>query len=357
VIEGASASEALRPAVRQQLVAEAKFTRAFLYFYLVNLYGELPLALTTDYEKNALLPRSPTAAIYDQVIGDLQECVSQLSGDYLDATLLDVSGQRVRPTRWAAEALLAKVYLYNGQWAEAASAATTVIAETGRFRLMTDPDSVFLADNREAIWQLQPTTAGHNTEDALIFILPPSGPTDYNGGGGNPVYLSQRFLAAFEPGDLRRTHWIDSVVAAGVTYHYPYKYKVGKLNEPVTEYLTMLRLGEMYLIRAEAKARLDMIPEAQNDLNAIRRRAGLGDTDAATGDDLVRSIMQERRIELFTEMGNRWMDLKRWGIVDAAMSVETPLKGGNWKSYQQWYPVPFDDVQKDPNLHQTQGYE
>jgi SusD family. len=87
-------------------------------------------------------------------------------------------------------------------------------------------------------------------------------------------------MSAFEPGDQRKTVWTNSNTVSGVTYPYPYKYKVrlGIAGAPKSEYEIILRLAELYLIRAEARTQQNVIPGAQSDLNAIRTRAGLPNT-------------------------------------------------------------------------------
>src|SRR5439155_24411561 len=85
-IEGLSASETLTPAVKQQLSGEVKFIRAFCYFYLVNLYGDVPLAIRTDYKMNSKLVRTPKAQVYQQIISDLTEAQNLLNPRYISAT-------------------------------------------------------------------------------------------------------------------------------------------------------------------------------------------------------------------------------------------------------------------------------
>jgi hypothetical protein len=118
----------------------------------------------------------------------------------------------------------------------------------------------------------------------------------------------------------------------------------------------MLRLAEQYLIRAEARGQQNNISGAQADLNVIRNRAGLPNTTAATQSDLLSAILHERQVELFTELGQRLLDLKRTNNVDNVMRVVTPLKGGTWNSNWQLYPVPVSDIQKNPALVQNSGY-
>jgi hypothetical protein len=355
-IEGLSKSQSLTPAVKTQLLGEAKFLRAFFYFYAVNLYGDLPLELSTNPNITASLPRSPKEKIYEQIVTDLKDAQSLLSSSFLNATLLNGSPERVRPTKWAATALLARTYLYMGQWSNAEAEAASVIANTGLFSL-PPLNAVFLKNSKEGIWELQPVSSNMNTNDGMTFVLPSTGPNTSR----NPVYLSSQQLAAFEPGDLRRKggNWVDSVIAGGKTYFYPAKYKATTTSNAVfTEYQVMLRLGEQYLIRAEARAKQNNFGGAKDDLNTIRTRAGLGNTTANDQPSLLTAILKERQVELFTELGQRWLDLKRLGKIDEVMTMVTPLKanGAAWKSYQQLYPILFSDIQMNPKLVQNSGY-
>lgn len=367
-IEGVNESKTLNPQVKQQLLGEGIFLRAFFYFYLVNLFGDVPLAKATDPQENSLLSRTPRTEVYQQIIADLQTAKQLLSEQYLNETLFATTSEKIRPTKWAASALLARAYLCAGEYAHAEEEATLVINNSNLFGL-TSLNDVFLKNSREAIWQIQPTTGGVNTIEGQTMIIPSTGPTDAYY-GGNPVFLSDFLLNSFETGDQRSVYgnWIDTTIyridATTVdTVTYAFKYKVSSspgVSSPVgmSEYLMMLRLGEQYLIRAEARSRLNKLSEAQQDLNAIRVRAGLGPTTANDNAYLLTAILHERQVELFTEFGHRWFDLRRTGNIDAVMSIITPQKSGGaaWQSYQQWYPVPFNELITSPNLSQTPGY-
>jgi starch-binding outer membrane protein, SusD/RagB family len=248
--------------------------------------------------------------------------------------------------------LLARVYLYNKEYSNADLEATKVISQSSLFSLPSLNDA-FLKNSNEAIWQLQPVKANQNTQDAFVFILPASGPTTST---SNPVYLSTQLVNSFENNDARKTAWVNSVTANGVTYYYPYKYKATLASGSVTEYLMMFRLAEQYLIRAEARARLNNISGARADLNAVRTRAGLDATTANDEVSLVTAILNERRVELFTELGQRWFDLKRTNTVDNVMNNYAPAKGTTWNPNWQLYPIPFDDIQKNSALVQNPGY-
>lgn len=355
-LEGLTKSTSLTAKIRKQLLGEAKFMRAFYYFHLVNMYGDVPLVLNVDYKANALLARAPAATVYQQVIQDLKEAQALLSPNYLmgDALSEYPFGQeeRVRPTSWAAAALLARTYLYMGDYIHAEAAATVLINQSSLFSLTT-LNETFLKNSKEAIWQLQPVGIDEqaNTGEGKLFVLPETGP-----GPNNPVYLNNQLLNSFEIGDLRRASWINSVASGGSVYYYPFKYKIGNVAAPTEEYPTILRLAEQYLIRAEARAATNNLVGAQNDLNTIRNRAGLDDTNATNKTELLDAILTERQLELFTEWGHRWFDLKRSGRLNSVMATATSLKGGTWRPYQALFPIRQTEIDSDPNLSQNPGY-
>ncbi|MDR3714167.1 MAG: RagB/SusD family nutrient uptake outer membrane protein [Puia sp.] len=353
-IEGISNSTAITVSIKQQLLGESYFMRAFIYFYLANLFGDAPLITTTDYKTNESLSRAPKPQIYQQVITDLKTAEGLLNASYLDGNLQVYSSgnvQKVRPTKWAAMALLARTYLYIKDWADAENESDSLI-NNPTFSL-SSIGNVFLANSSEAIWQLQPINSELNTQDAWVFILPSSGPN-----ANYPVYLSNQLLGKFEPGDLRRFNWIDSVIVGNDTFYYPYKYKSAAYGAPLTEYLMVFRLGEQYLIRAEARAQQNDLTGAQADIDVIRARSMLGNTTSGDYTSLLSSILHERQVELFTEWGHRWLDLKRTSSVDSVMTYATPIKSAGlaWNSFQQLYPILYTDILEDRNLIQNQGY-
>jgi hypothetical protein len=348
VLEGLNGPNGVTPALNAELQGEARFIRALCNFYLTNLYGDVPLVLTIDYNANNTIKRSSQADVYQQVVADLTYAATNLSPGYTDQ-YNDPSAERVRPVQAAAEALLARVYLYTGNYAGAEAEAGAVIAQTGAYGL-TGLDSVFLKNSRETIWSLQPPALlGMSTFDAPEFIL--YGPPQ-------TVSLSASLINTFEPGDGRRNDWvgvyIDSAAAGNPTWYYAYKYKeLSPPNYDPGEYSVILRLAEQYLIRAEARAQLGNIGGAQSDLNVIRARAGLAPTAAATIAGLLPAILHERQVELFSELGHRWLDLKRTGLASAVLA---PLKPG-WTMNALLYPVPESDITTDPNLlPQNPGY-
>jgi hypothetical protein len=352
-IEGIEKSTGgMTDSVKNRLTGEAKFMRAFLHFYAINLYGDAPLITSTDYRANAMASRTPKADVYKQIIVDLKDAENLLNNNYVTPTGA-ITTERVRPNKGAAIALLARTYLYTGDWENAEAEATKVIDNTAMYGLITDPDKVFLKNSKEALWQLQPVLNGYNSYDGYIFIRT----TTPN--ALEPASLRADFLNNFEAGDKRKTAWVDSITVSSVKYYFPSKYNVkgGTISTPVTEYQTIMRLAEVYLIRAEARAQQSNVSGAQADLNVIRTRALLGGTTAGDKTSLLAAVEHERQIELFTEWGHRWLDLKRTGKIDEVMSVVTPLKGGTWNTNMQLYPIPGNEIILNPNLQpQNPGY-
>lgn len=356
--EDNSEKSSLNASVKKQLLGEAYFLRAFFYFYLVQLYGDVPLLLTTDYAVNSTTGRTPKELVYQQIVRDLQIAETNLNVSYVNSDVVTSQSvsPRIRPIKAAASALLSRVYLYRENYVLAEQYALSVI--NNHLFSIVSLDSVCKANNKEAIWQLQPIIAGRNTQEGWVFILPDTGPTDASS-GSYPVFLNPLLVNAFDSGDKRRLNWVKSVTVSGTTYYYPYKYQSAQLNDPITEYSTIFRLAEQYLICAEARAKMGNLTGGDSMLNVIRKRAGLVDVHSNTQDQLFGAVIHERQVELFTEWGHRWLDLKRTGLVDKVMEKVTPLKGGNaWQSYQQWYPIPASEFLYNTTLlgHQNIGY-
>lgn len=353
-IEGFTTSAALSAAVKKQGEGEAKFLRAFLYFYAVNLFGDVPLAITTDYRANTAMARTPQATVYTQIIADLKDAQALLGDAYLNGNGT-AAQDRGRPNKQVATALLAKVYLYMKDWTNAEAQASAVIADS-RYALETDPANVFLAASKESIWGLVPSvSSNYVVEDVNLYTFTPGiGPDN-----SKTVSLTSFLVNAFEANDKRFAAWVGrtDVPANGVspagTYYFSNKYHS---KTPDTESYLVLRLAEMFLLRAEARAQQGNVSGAITDLDAIRTRAGLPGATATTKETLLSAVLQERRVELFVEMGNRWFDLKRTGVLDNVMDAVTPQKGGTWSADWQLLPIPQSELLLNTNLTQNQGY-
>ena len=342
ILEGLAASSELSPEVVDRLKGEASFVRAYAYFYLVNFYGEVPLVTTTDREVNAQLPRESIEKVYTQIQEDLEQSRTLLPVDYAHN-----GGEKTRPIRWSATALLARVKLYNEEWEEAATLAGEVIEE-GPYTL-APPEEVFLAQSPGAIWQLLPTDPYLTTWEGYYHILTsaPDAPLV-----PASTALDADLLSSFENNDLRVQDWIAVFEGSDENYPYPYKYTV-KQEGGGTEYSLRLRFGEQYLIRAEARANLGQDLLARQDLESLRTRAGLTDAlPALSGEALLEEIADERYRELFTEGAHRWFDLKRTGRIDEVMNSQIE----NWQAYKRYYPIPEQELFNNTQLTQNEGY-
>ncbi|SHN07054.1 RagB/SusD family nutrient uptake outer membrane protein [Chitinophaga sp. CF418] len=337
VLEGLATSNGLSAEKVRQLKGEAEFMRAFCYYYLVNCWGEVPLVTTTDVSQTALAPRTGIDSVYAQIISDLGHA----------SQLLPVSynvGEKVRANRWAAIALLARVHLQRGNWEEAVVQSSLVI-NSGAYTPLISPDSVFLRNSRPAILQIW-------RNEGYTFL----GQTFLPSEGSFSFYpFTEDFMQSFEPADKRKDSWTRSFTYGGGTYYNCYKYRnrtaavAGK-----EEYLMVLRIEEQYLIRAEALVHLNNPRDAIADLNVLRARAGLPAlSDTTIRDSCLPLVERERRMELFTEWGDRWFSLRRTGHLDDVMKA---LKPG-WKSTAALYPIPQEERNRNPHLSQNNGYQ
>lgn len=337
VLEGLENSSGISPQSKSHLKGEAKFLRAFLYFYLVNFWGDVPLITSTDYKVNSIAARSAVNKVYDQIITDLLEAQS-----LLDNT---TAPEKNRPAKAAVTALLARAYLYTGKWSDAETQSSSLL-QNSSYALESDLNNVFLKESGETIWQLQSIAAYINTWDGYTFVL---NSAPYN------VSLSDGILNAFEPGDQRKTNWINNYTEGTDTWYYPFKYKVKYFSSATaskTEYLVVLRLAEQLLIRAEARAQQSNVTDALADLNTLRNRAGLANSTASDQASILLAIEQENRVEFFAEWGHRWLDLKRTNRVNTILST---LKS-DWQDTDALFPLPKLDLDRNNHLTQNPGY-
>jgi starch-binding outer membrane protein, SusD/RagB family len=359
VIDGCHNATGLSSAVAKQLIAEALFIRAYWHFYLCNLYGEVPVVSTPNYEINALIRPSPVTEVYKQIISDLNIAVRDLNENYVDASAVNVSSERIRPCRYTANALLARVYLHTGDFKSAEQQAAKVIDNSSVYSIPENLDAVFITNSKESIWQIRATTPGdyQNTSEGRGFILM-SSPS-----ASQQQSVSPQLLASLNDTDLRRLNWLnvfrDESTNPAKDYYYPFKYKLNSGNVPL-ESSTLFRLAEQYLIRSESAAEQGELDLAIKDVDVIKKRAGLPliqeTNPGISKEELLNEIMLERQRELFTEQGLRWLDLKRTGRVDEVMAGVAPLKGGSWTTEKQFFPVPQTELLNNPNMKQTPGY-
>lgn len=337
IIEGIQKASAITQDQKNQLMGEALFVRAILHFTLTGIYGDIPYVATTDYIANSKISKVTTGEIYQNALEDLKSAADLLPEKY-------ISNERIRPNRSAVKALLARLYLYMKLYPEASATASSVI-NNPLFKKESNLDRIFLKGSTETIWQLMPGTAGANTQEGDLYIFKVGPPPI--------VGLREEFINSFEPEDKRKTQWTATVTNGNQRWYYAYKYKQDQPTASSLEYSVVLRLAEQYLIRSEARANQGDLTGAKDDLNIIRNAAGLSNTAALSSEDIITDVLQQRRFELFTEFGQRFFDLKRFGKLDEALST---LKPG-WDANDQLWPIPVLELNSNPNLNpQNQGY-
>lgn len=364
--EKSSNSNLLTGSKRHELKAHAKFVRAFCFFYLAGFYGNIPLTLSSKYNENIKLSKSNVSQVYDQLIIDLEESIAHFKSS--NAVVTKAMGNQ-----HIAEALLARVYLYKQNWEQAKIHADNVI-KSGLYSLSTLANT-FNKNSSEAIFQLavspavlKPTFTDTEYFSPLIplYIFPPDeqamflDPTMYS--LWEPLYipiakLSNQQVAAFETNDKRASVWAnfnDSPNIApynGVKTYYANKYPLG--GSKSTSYM-LIRLAEMYLIRAEALAMQDALDLAMDDVDKIRDRAGLGQGASVGKTAVLAAIAKERQTEFFAEWGHRFLDLKRTGKALDVLSA-IPLKSGITQEKLD-FPIPETEIIRNPRLKQNPGY-
>lgn len=312
---------------RNEALAELYFIRALNHFNLLNYFGSVPLKLTPTVGVGDLdAPRDPISTVYAKIIEDLT-----FASVYLPA-----SGDKIRASKYAAKALLARVYLYKKDYLQAVAMATDVI-DNGGYTLLENYASIFADDeSAESIFEIYFSQTERNRIAEYNF------PKSLN--GRREVGPTESILTAYEPNDER---YAASIAFAG-TDAYAIKYDDLSLG---ADNVIVIRLGEMYLIRAEANANLNGdINAIKNDINTIRQRANLNTTTATTYPQLQTAIEKERRVEFAFE-GQRWFDLVRTG---RAIEVLPNVTSND----QTLFPIPSSEIQTNnsPGMIQNPGY-
>ncbi len=335
IIQGVEQSTALRDQNKKQIKGEALLLRSLIYFYLQQLFGDIPYTTSLDYEYNRTLSKTDASDILVMLEADVTEVVGLLEDKYRDA-------ERIYPNRKAAQLLLARIYLLRNEWAQAELVAKTIL-ESSLYEFQEDINEVFHKSGTHIFWQLKPQNNNGATQEAAFYYFSSAAPHAYA--------LTGDLLNTFSGEDLRKQLWIGEVTHNGNNWYRPYKYKNldGTNNN---EYSIIFRLEELYFIMAEAMAKQNRIEEALPYLNATRERAGLDTFTSLSGDDFIDELLIEKRREFFTEFGHRFIDLKRMDRLDVLSSLKP-----NWKVSKQVWPLPQKEILLNPNLlPQNSGY-
>ncbi|WP_430613202.1 RagB/SusD family nutrient uptake outer membrane protein [Flavobacterium sp. JP2137] len=334
ILEGIELSTGLTESVKNQLYGEALAIRGILHFYLTQTFGAVPYVTTTDYNLNKQIGKLANDQVMQKAIDDLVEAEELLLDQY-------PTSERVRINKSVVQAFLARMYLYTENWAFAIEYTQKVINKPA-FEL-EDLDNVFLKESKSAIWQFKPEIEGWNTLEADAYVFEAL-PAPY-------ARLSQYLLNDFEPNDLRKVKWVNTVGNLQENSH-AYKYKQRGSSSPSKEFSVIIRIEEMYLIAAEATAANADWQLCNDMLNSIRTRAGLSEVSVFDYSTALEAVLQERKIELFCEFGHRFYDMKRTNRLGVLATVKP-----NWQPYFALLPIPENELLLNTNLRpQNIGY-
>ncbi|HZH66122.1 MAG TPA: RagB/SusD family nutrient uptake outer membrane protein [Flavisolibacter sp.] len=348
-------------ALSDRFEGEAKFLRGLFYFNLVRLFGDVQLVTTENNDPNAgySIPRSPAAKVYEQIIADL----SAAEG-LLPATLS--SAEAGRASRWAAKALLGKVYLTQKDYTKAAAKLNEVIL-SGQYNLTANTyASVFsnttsFSANKDMIFSVQYKSGNIGQGSAIWSATIPWGAQGslfgVNGGSGEGFMRpTADMVAAYESGDLRKAASVATSYTNGATTvneRYVVKYRqTGVVQNEADIDFPVLRYADVLLMYAEALIEQGQVATAMPFVNQVRTRAGLtGLPTTLSAADARLAVEQERRVELAFE-GQRWFDLLR---TDRYLPVMTS-KGYATKAFHKLFPIPQRETDLNPSLGQNPGY-
>ena len=386
---------------RENLVGQAYFLRAFDYWYLANLYGNVPLITDLPDLDNLLVEQATPEAVWAQIIADLEMAENMLPENWTGENL-------GRPTSGAATALKGKSYLYMKEYEPAATALGSLV---GKYSLLPgaqfgDNFTTTNENNSESVFELQflgqdtfvwgsdiPGTGSMG--NFHIDYAPPSKSPDRShvvnpwlkdlfGANGDTTRRNETLVYVF-PGatgyggvafTTDMTEDITTANDAGVEPIFSRKYAGMDLGErDAVDFLgtnvgnnwRIIRYADVLLMLAEALNEDSRTSEAIPHIDMVRDRAGLtliADTNPTINQaDMRQAIIEERAMELAGE-GHRFFDLVRWGLADDYMGGTSlhgdhpkSLSGGafeNGKHELIW--IPNSERDANPNLNQNPGY-
>ena len=348
--------------LKDRYVGEVKFLRALMYFNMVRIFGDVPLILkeTTDVSVGYTFSRNPVNEVYDQIIKDLQEAEQKLPVSYTGTSI-------GRATSGAAKGLLAKVFLTQKKWSEAA-AKTKEIIDAQTYDLLPSYADIFKINNKnnkESLFEVQYKKGGYGLGSPFNNRFAPRlagvAVTTIGAGSGHNLPTAD-MNKAYEVGDLRKeVSMAQGYTSAGKFVDAPF---IKKYLDPAPfaandadNNWPVLRYADVLLMRAEALNEIGYAAdgEAFTLLNRIRKRAGLAEKKSqtiATQAAFRLAVENERRVELAFE-NHRWFDLLRTDRAIAVMNA----KGFNVQPFRLLLPIPLTQIQINPDkIKQNPGY-
>ena len=326
ILDAIPGASGMDDADRDLARGEALFIRALHYSVLALWFGAVPLVLepSEGVGEGALVARNTRQEVYARIEADLEETVALLPAGRVNG----------RATQGAANALLARVYLENEKYAQARDKATTVIS-SGTYTLVGDYRDLFDDQNTsESIFELQYSV--NNQNSAAFWFFPQAL------GGRFGFGPSASLFNAYEAGDDRRDA---SIALSGATRFGNKYFRIANGDDNIM----VVRLAELYLIRAEANLRLGGDAGLiRDDLNVLRNRSGLGNLPTSLTDQtaLLDAILQEARVEFAME-GHRFFDLRRNDRAEQVLAITAD---------RLLFPIPQGERDVNPNLTQNPGY-
>lgn len=361
-IEDASINESLK----SQFKGEALFLRAYCYFYLVRLFGDLPVIETAFRSPDEIsgydMSRKTAGEVYQLIISDLNSAADLLQG---------ITGLSKSRASWgAAETMLGKVYLTQKEYVLAATVLKEVIDGNG-YSLETSYESLFTNGNdelEESVFEIKYMSGNVGEGNYFSSMFTPFMfdmaifPGNMTGAQGGFIPTSDMAMA-YETGDLRRTTSIaDSVLLKNGSYakeFYGLKFvdfTTGIVGDGGINF-TSLRYADVLLMYAEALNETDKTADAHQYLNMVRNRVGLASLNGLSKSALTQALENERRVEFVYE-GHRWFDLVRTGRAKAVMNnyfTQNGL-GHSVEDYELLMPIPQREIDIDPKLEQNPEY-
>ncbi|KAA0991759.1 RagB/SusD family nutrient uptake outer membrane protein [Dyadobacter aurulentus] len=358
---------------KKQIIGEAYFLRAFYHWLLTKNFGEVPVKIAPSYsEEDASVAKSAKADIYKQIYADLEQAESAGLASFPTVA-------KGRVSREAAFALHAKAALYNEDYPTAIAKAKEVIT-SGKHALLPNVLDVYRYDNEDAArlenifaYEVDPISPGLSHQLVGLCGPPGSAGPAYARTSYGSMFAYQSFFDSFNPADKRRqlldTSYIDKsgkvISQRNITPITPDGVLIKKYMDPVSTVgfipnIPILRMPDVYLILAEAEARLNGANAAALEaVNVVRKRAGLPDLKAGiTKDALVEAILQERAWEFFAE-GDRWYDLTRTGkfltVIPKAVNAVYPVR--NVTAKNKYFPIPQDELNANSKIEQNPDWK
>lgn len=318
-----------------EITAAASFLRAYAYFVGAYTFGGLPIVTTTVVEDNRIIPRATFEETLAFVEAELLYALDKLPEESFNSG--DV-------TNGAVKALLARFYLYTENWAEAEKYATDVIESNGtqEYTLETEFVDVISDFSSESILEIV-YSANDNPGTSTNFSI-----NNLFVGRREIIPSSEMVLALQnDGGDRNIVLEYDGNNTRGSDNGYTIV-RYGSFDN-----IQLIRLAEVYIIRAEARAQLDNISgeeSAESDINIIRERAGVPLIQGTSKNQMLLIIENERRMELCFE-GHRWFDLVRTGRAQSVMDEFT----SNWSDKDELWPIPLREITNNPSLKNAQN--